>query len=507
MHINKTKLKNLLNLSSKLVPVLALSLVTLAIVGGKVSAATNSGSVTLTSQRYYPAANNLLDISSGNSAPFSAPFSAAYILPYSASQLIVNPCTSTPVDMSLTINLQYSGTPMNPSFGYIMVAGIDSSNNIDPNQVSTDTALILNAENQAQSFTATLSNITTPNVGLEPILISQSSVSGSQVVVSVNSLNYTLTYPDGMADCTYPASNQNPVISGSTGSATSTTPSGTTVVTGTSLNASDPDGDTLKFSITAGNNSNYFAIDPDTGNITTTQTGIPAGTYTLTVQVDDGNGGTATSNITITVTSPSPTDSDGDGILNSTEGLILDSDGDGTLNYLDSDSDGDGILDSTEAGSNPSSPIDTDGDTIPDYLDLDSDNDGILDNEEKGTASDSSTKPIDTDKDGTPDYRDLDSDNDSNTDIQESGRNYTDTNNDGKVDGTVNTYGIPSSAANPSDPKKLTSSSFKDTDNNGTPDYIQASSTLAKTGANLTIILTLAVIGLVGGLGLKRVRG
>lgn len=456
MHINKTKLKNLLNLSSKLVPVLALSLVTLAIVGGKVSAATNSGSVTLTSQRYYPAANNLLDISSGNSAPFSAPFSAAYILPYSASQLIVNPCTSTPVDMSLTINLQYSGTPMSPSFGYIMVAGIDSSNNIDPNQVSTDPELILNAENQAQSFTATLSNITTPNVGLEPILVSQSSVSGSQVVVSVNSLNYTLTYPDGMADCTYPASNQNPVISGSTGSATSTTPSGTTVVTGTSLNASDPDGDTLKFSITAGNNSNYFAIDPDTGNITTTQTGIPAGTYTLTVQVDDGNGGTATAEVTITITdSPASTmycpapgdttqvltkegDCDGDGISNETEGY---------------DPDGDG---NPSTGTNS---VDTDGDGTPDYLDTDSDNDGLTDKEE-GT--------VDTDGDGTPDFRDKDSDSDGATDQEE---------------GTV------------------------DKNNNGIPAYKDPSETnrkLANTGANLNLILALSTLAAVAGLSLKK---
>jgi hypothetical protein len=83
----------------------------------------------------------------------------------------------------------------------------------------------------------------------------------------------------------------------------STTTSGSTVVPGSSLAAADTDGDTLSYSITAGNPNSYFAIDSNTGNITTTQTNIPAGIYTITVQVDDGKGGTATADVTITVTS------------------------------------------------------------------------------------------------------------------------------------------------------------------------------------------------------------
>jgi LPXTG-motif cell wall-anchored protein len=153
--------------------------------------------------------------------------------------------------------------------------------------------------------------------------------------------------------------------------------------------------------------------------------------------------------------------------------------------------------------SNPSTgtaPIDTDGDGKPDYLDLDSDNDGILDTEEKGTLANSSTNPSDVDSDGTPDFRDLDSDNDSTKDVLESGRNNLDTNNDGRIDGTTNTYGIPSSAASTTNPKTLASTSLKDSDNNGTPDYRQSSrnavSVLAKTGESLKTITIVAVMAL-----------
>jgi hypothetical protein len=304
----------------------------------------------------------------------------------------------------------------------------------------------------------------------------------------------TVTYDD--SSC--PSTNTPPTItSPSAVTIPSTTASGSTVVPGSSLAATDTDGNTLSYSITAGNDEGYFAIDSNTGNITTTQTNIPAGTYTITVQVDDGKGGTATADVTITVTAstipalycPSPYsittlltpsgDCDEDGITNQTEGFDPDMD------------------------SNPgtgTAPIDTDGDGKPDYLDLDSDNDGILDTEEKGTLANSSTNPSDVDSDGTPDFRDLDSDNDSTKDVLESGRNNLDTNNDGRIDGTTNTYGIPSSAASTTNPKALASTSLKDSDNNGTPDYRQSSrngaGVLAKTGESLKTITIVAVMAL-----------
>jgi hypothetical protein len=291
-----------------------------------------------------------------------------------------------------------------------------------------------------------------------------------------------------------------PAIPSSTASIASSANPGTVLISGSSLSATDPDGDPLSYSITAGNGGGYFAINSTTGDITTTSTNIPAGTYTITVQVDDGKGGTATADVTITVTPtttpplycPAPYnittlltpsgDCDGDGITNQTEGY--DPDGDGNP-------------------SNGTVPVDTDSDGIPDYLDLDTDNDGILDIEEKGTATNNSTNPIDTDSDGTPDFRDTDSDGDSITDLVESGRNNVDTNNDGRVDGAVNVYGIPSSTTSPAESINLVVVTLKDSDNNGTPDYRQPKNsrpTLANTGQSLkaiTIVATMA-LGLAG---------
>lgn len=106
----------------------------------------------------------------------------------------------------------------------------------------------------------------------------------------------TLTYDDALCTTAPTISNASVTI------VSSNTASGAVVVQGSSLNAQDPDGDTLTYSITAGNDAGYFAINSANGNITTTRANVPAGTYTLTVQVSDGKGGTATATVTITVT-------------------------------------------------------------------------------------------------------------------------------------------------------------------------------------------------------------
>ena len=71
-----------------------------------------------------------------------------------------------------------------------------------------------------------------------------------------------------------------------------------------SISATDADGDTLSYSITAGNEDGKFAINAGTGAITVAGTldYETTSSYTLTVQTDDGNGGQATAAVNITVT-------------------------------------------------------------------------------------------------------------------------------------------------------------------------------------------------------------
>jgi hypothetical protein len=157
-------------------------------------------------------------------------------------------------------------------------------------------------------------------------------------------------------------------------------------------------------------------------------------------------------------------DADGDGLPD----LIdkLDSDGDGVPNIADTDDDNDGILDIIEnAACNPAMlSCDTDKDGIPNTQDLDSDNDGITDLTEGTSLAQARTidvnndgivdgatnpvngipiaagtglNPVDTDSDGLKNPYDLDSDNDGMSDLTEAGG--TDTNLDGKADGTPNT--------------------------------------------------------------------
>ena len=123
---------------------------------------------------------------------------------------------------------------------------------------------------------------------------SAGAVSGKTLSIDLDEASRELVYDDTSANCL-------PTISPSSTTIPSSTASGSTVVAGSILKATDPDGDKLSYSITLGNDSNYFAIDPITGDITTTKTNIPAGTYTITVQVDDGKGGTATAIATIAV--------------------------------------------------------------------------------------------------------------------------------------------------------------------------------------------------------------
>jgi hypothetical protein len=364
----------------------------------------------------------------------------------------------------------------------------------------------------------------------------------------------TATYDDSACNSAPTIASPAPAIITPT-----TTTSGSTVVPGSSLSATDTDGDTLTYSITAGNANSYFAIDSTTGDITTTSTNIPAGTYTITVQVDDGNGGTATADITITVTASTPTyycpapydttelltptgDCDNDGIDNQTEGFdpngdsspadARDTDGDGIADYVDPDSDNDGLIDSVEG------VVDLDSDGKPDYIDPatppsttyycplpydttelltptgDCDNDGI-DNQTEGFDPNSDSSPADardTDGDGIADYVDPDSDNDGITDKVEGttdtdgdGKpNYVDadSDNDGITDATEGTTdtdgdGKPNyiDTDSDNDGKPDSTEGTKDTDGDGIPDYIDALDDKQQASQNKTSRPTLANTG------------
>ena len=184
-------------------------------------------------------------------------------------------------------------------------------------------------------------------------------------------------------------------------------------------------------------------------------------------------------------------DCDNDGIPDLTEGISADNDLDGVLNYLDLDSDNDGIPDLYESGltflstdtnkdgvlDSPNSlstplPKNSDQDGVPDYLDLDSDNDGLSDMKESGIAGISDinnegvadgpdtdgdgiqnsvdtnsgafgtpgrTQPRDEDNDGIPSYNDLRSKTIPLNDIYQAGFTNFDTDNDGIIDGSIDT--------------------------------------------------------------------
>jgi hypothetical protein len=548
--INKQKL----NLKTLTTPLLALSLMVgcAGLFGGNVSAASVTNNIVF---------SNKLDLSAGTMVPSTNTTPSAYLTqtatPFTVTDLdpnenlvywfetqaASNPCTTTPIDVSMTLNYTSNYVVSNQDLG-LHLALLDQSmaSAIPPVLVVLSPWYYYSPVAHTETINFNVPNVTSSNLymllrvteGADDI-----SNHANGDIITINSATYTLTYPDNMSDCTYPAANNNPTItSPSAATIPSTTASGSTVVPGSSLAATDTDGNTLSYSITAGNDEGYFAIDSNTGNITTTQTNIPAGTYTITVQVDDGKGGTATADVTITVTASAPTyycpapydttelltpsgDCDNDGINNQTEGFdpngdsspadARDTDGDGIADYVDPDSDNDGLTDAVEG------VVDLDSDGKPDYIDPatppsttyycplpydttvlltpsgDCDNDGI-DNQTEGFDPNGDSSPADardTDGDGIADYVDPDSDNDGITDKVEG---TTDTDGDGKpnyVDADSDNDGITDATEGTTDtdgdgkPNYIDTDSDNDgildategttdTDNDGKPNYIDA---------------------------------
>ncbi|NJR38142.1 MAG: hypothetical protein HC781_03930 [Leptolyngbyaceae cyanobacterium CSU_1_4] len=253
---------------------------------------------------------------------------------------------------------------------------------------------------------------------------------------------------------------------------------------------------------------NATAYDPLTGilkltgsaSIANYQAAIASITYQNTTVVKN------TSNRTVTVM---VNDGEKESTIATTT-ILFDSDGDRASDSSDLDDDNDGIPDLTEQNGNPTR--DTDGDGILDTLDLDADNDGITDLQESGlstviiaildkdndgvidptqnfggnglsnsleTTPDSGIlnyAPVDTDGDKKPNFQDLDSDNDGLSDLSESGSGYLDGNGDKMVDGKDSDGdGILDLADKGAGFGGGNRPSFKDSNNNGTPDFMEIS--------------------------------
>ena len=165
------------------------------------------------------------------------------------------------------------------------------------------------------------------------------------------------------------------------------------------------------------------------------------GVNSVLITITDKSGNTVKQSLNVTVIIG---DNDKDSIPDHLE-KNYDTDKDGIMDYADVDSDNDGILDVVE-NEGLKTLVDFDGDTRPNYVDLDADNDGINDVVEAdvtdanndGVKDDLTifvSNPNNQDGTGKSDYLDLDADDDGMFDAYESKQKYTDSNNDGIIDG------------------------------------------------------------------------
>jgi len=197
---------------------------------------------------------------------------------------------------------------------------------------------------------------------------------------------------------------------------------GVNVVAG-NLPASDPDGDTLNYSILQnGLQGQIVLVNTATGLYNYTPAPGFSGDAIVQFRVSDGLGGFVDAQLVITL------DSDGDGISDAEEITLgtnphaTDSDGDGLNDYveinihhtdpLNADSDGDGLNDGAEVNIYGTSPLnpDTDGDGLSDRqeirlgtnpLNADTDGDGVNDNTDIFPFDPAAS--TDVDGDGKPD--------------------------------------------------------------------------------------------------------
>lgn len=209
--------------------------------------------------------------------------------------ITVGPSVSTIIDMD--------GTIPNPTDNNSSHALFDLSGPSSPYLSVSDNNSVGDVFNHpGGSYTTTFGNLDNmfmiANVEVVESAITNAP-NGSEASTTESIPSITLTYDDAGCPPVAPTVSSDEV---ETTIVSPDTASGDVVIAGSSYGASDANGDDLTYSISGGNDEGYFAIDPDSGDISTTRANVPVGTYVMTVLVDDGDGGTVEVAVTIIVT-------------------------------------------------------------------------------------------------------------------------------------------------------------------------------------------------------------
>jgi hypothetical protein len=206
--------KQRLNLRNLTTPLLALSLMAgcAGLFGGSVSAASVTNTVSLDAAHPSIPMSDFRNImvAPTNSSDWSSYVIEAGSAAYFSMDSVANPCTVTPVDLSLSISITPSSN-INGSMAAGMVIGIyDLATTNALSQSSMDLNGSSDNDFSTKSSTVSLSAATIQNIGFG--IYSEGSTIGGESS-QIHSFTYTLTYPDNMPDCTYPATNTPPTIS------------------------------------------------------------------------------------------------------------------------------------------------------------------------------------------------------------------------------------------------------------------------------------------------------
>lgn len=215
---------------------------------------------------------------------------------------VLTTCSSdTPVDITFSSYTRELQNAQPGNDGYTIVSALfdlSGPSLAGYNQDGRDTDGMYSASGSGQTISTTAGNLANiaSFVNFEAATFAGGNHYQGTAVLGLPTI--TLSYDNATCPLAPVLSNANVA----TTIVSSSTANGTVIVNGSSFGATDPNGDTLAYSITAGNGAGYFAINSANGNIATTRANVPVGTYTLTVQVSDGNGGTTTATVIITVT-------------------------------------------------------------------------------------------------------------------------------------------------------------------------------------------------------------